>query len=432
MAKILVIGGGAAGMMAAIAAADGSHDVTLLERNEKLGKKLLITGKGRCNVTNACESERFFDAVVTNPRFLYSAYRQFDNQDMMALLEDAGCALKTERGNRVFPVSDHSADVLSALERLLRKKKVRVRLHCRIKELVLASNDNSSQPQDVSKHTPALRIQGVLLENGETLFADAVILATGGMSYPATGSTGDGLQLAEKCGHTLAPCTPALVPLTVKEDWCMQLQGLTLKNVTLTLFEGEKERYQGFGEMLFTHFGVSGPLVLTAASFYEKMADKKNVRLLIDVKPALSKEQLDERIRRDFSENANRQFKNALSGLFPNKLIPVMVTLSAIPPEKAVHDITRAERLRLLELCKNLPLTVTGTRGFAEAIITQGGVSVADINPSTMESKKVQGLYFAGEMIDTDALTGGYNLQIAWSTGYLAGVNAAKKYQKIQ
>ncbi len=270
------------------------------------------------------------------------------------------------------------------------------------------------------------------MENGETLFADAVILATGGMSYPATGSTGDGLQLAEKCGHRLAPCTPALVPLTVKEDWCMQLQGLTLKNVTLTLLEGEKERYQGFGEMLFTHFGVSGPLVLTAASFYEKMADKKNVRLLIDVKPALSKEQLDERIRRDFSENANRQFKNALSGLFPNKLIPVMVTLSAIPPEKAVHDITRAERLRLLELCKNLPLTVTGTRGFAEAIITQGGVSVADINPSTMESKKVQGLYFAGEMIDTDALTGGYNLQIAWSTGYLAGTNAAKKYQKIQ
>lgn len=419
MNKIIVIGGGAAGMMAAIAAADSvggqqSHDKTeviLYEKNEKLGKKVFITGKGRCNVTNACEPEEFFRNVISNPKFMYSALYTFDNHRVMEFFEKAGCPLKTERGERVFPVSDHSSDIICALERKLKEKGVRVGLRTPIKALLTEENE----------------IKGVVLDNGKVEKADAVIIATGGVSYPLTGSTGDGYSFARELGITLKEPLPALVPFTVKEDWCMSLQGLSLKNVSLTLKEGKKTLYTGFGEMLFTHFGISGPLVLTASSFYAAKAKTKELPLFLDLKPALDLEQLDRRILRDFEENKNRQFKNCLGGLFPSKLIPVMIALSGINPEKKIHDISKEERRRFAELIKQLPLTVTGTRPMKEAIITMGGVSVKEINPSTMESKKIKGLYFAGEVLDVDALTGGFNLQVAWSTGFLAGQSAAER-----
>ncbi|MDE5931171.1 MAG: NAD(P)/FAD-dependent oxidoreductase [Lachnospiraceae bacterium] len=407
MSRVIVVGGGAAGMMAAISAAEQGHRVLLLEQNEKLGKKLFITGKGRCNVTNACEMDKLFENVITNPKFLYSAFYGFDNRKMMALLEEAGCPLKTERGERVFPASDHSSDIIAALQRLLKKNRVEVRLHTKVQRLLI-------QPTGVC---------GVCLADGATEKAEAVILATGGISYPSTGSTGDGYRMAEEAGHTKKDCKPALVPLTVSEDWCGTLQGLSLKNVSLTMFEGKKKRHEGFGEMLFTHFGVSGPLVLSASSLYGKCKKKEEIFLELDLKPALSEEQLDKRLLRDFEENLNKQFKNALNALFPARLVPVMIELSGIAPEKKVHEITREERKRLLELTKHLKLHVTGTRGLNEAVITQGGISVKEVNPSTMASKLIRGLYFAGEILDVDALTGGFNLQIAWSTGYLAGTS---------
>lgn len=424
MGHIIVVGGGAAGMMAAISAARSGADVTLLEKNEKTGKKIFITGKGRCNLTNACDQEDFFENIISNAKFLYSAFYQMDNRAVMAFFENAGCRLKVERGERVFPISDHSSDVISALNRQMEKEHVKVCLNTCVKE-ILTEDDLTENSEGKDLHRG--RVKGVRLLDGRKMEADAVILATGGKSYSSTGSTGDGYSFAGALGHTVKEVKPALVPFTVKEGWCMEMQGLSLKNVSVQLKMDKKKIYQGFGEMLFTHFGVSGPLILSASSYYVKKYAGMPVLLTIDLKPALSKEHLDKRLLRDFEENKNRQFKNALDGLLPAKMIPVIIRLSGISPEKRVNEVTRKERLELIECLKNLTLTVTGTRGFQEAIITQGGIHVKEISPSTMESKLIRGLYVAGEVLDLDAVTGGFNLQIAWSTGYLAGVSAAEK-----
>lgn len=409
MKKVIVIGGGAAGMMAACMAAIEGAQVTLLEKNEKTGKKIYITGKGRCNLTNACQREEFLENVITNPKFLYSAFAQLDNQAVMNFFEKAGCRLKTERGDRVFPVSDHSSDVIAALNGELKKNRVQVMLHTEVSELLLEEGS----------------IKGVLLSDGKKFHADAVIIATGGRSYESTGSTGDGYRFAKQAGHTIKDLRPSLVPFVVKEEWCKKLQGLSLKNVAVTLKKEKKKIYEGFGEMLFTHFGVSGPLILSASSFYTAKYSGQEVLLTIDLKPAMDREQLDKRILRDFEENAGKQFKNALDKLLPAKLIPVMIELSGIDPHKKTSEVTKKERSRLVELFKELKLTVNGCRGYGEAIITGGGVNVKEIDPKTMGSRLVNGLYFAGEVMDVDALTGGFNLQIAWSTGALAGKSAA-------
>lgn len=409
MKKVIVIGGGAAGMMAACMAAIEGAQVTLLEKNEKTGKKIYITGKGRCNLTNACQREEFLENVITNPKFLYSAFAQLDNQAVMNFFEKAGCRLKTERGDRVFPVSDHSSDVIAALNGELKKNRVQVMLHTEVSELLLEEGS----------------VKGVLLSDGKKLHADAVIIATGGRSYESTGSTGDGYRFAKQAGHTIKDLRPSLVPFVVKEEWCKKLQGLSLKNVAVTLKKEKKKIYEGFGEMLFTHFGVSGPLILSASSFYTAKYNGQEVLLTIDLKPAMDREQLDKRILRDFEENAGKQFKNALDKLLPAKLIPVMIELSGIDPHKKTSEVTKKERSRLVELFKELKLTVNGCRGYGEAIITGGGVNVKEIDPKTMGSRLVNGLYFAGEVMDVDALTGGFNLQIAWSTGALAGKSAA-------
>lgn len=411
MKRIVVIGGGAAGMMAAIAAADSGCKVTLIEKNEKLGKKLFITGKGRCNVTNAAEMDTLFANVCSNRKFLYSAFYDFDNRNVMELIEQAGCPLKVERGERVFPVSDHSSDIIGALRRELNRREVEILLNTVVKDLIVSDNS----------------VTGVVLERGKKLVCDAVIVCTGGISYPSTGSTGDGYRFAESSGHQVVTPTPSLVPLETKEDWCRDLMGLSLKNVSLTMTLSKRQVYEGFGEMLFTHFGVSGPLVLSASTYYREGAD---CLLTIDLKPALSEEQLDKRLLREFDANQKKQFKNTLTELFPSRLIPVMIELSGIAPETKVCEITKAKRADFVKVIKHLELTVTGTRGFAEAIITRGGVSVKDVNPSTMESKRVTNLYFAGEVLDLDAMTGGYNLQIAWSTGHLAGKSAAESVKE--
>lgn len=406
--KIAVIGGGAAGMFAAVHAAANGCEVHLFEKNEKLGKKVYITGKGRCNLTNACETEELFDAVVTNPKFLYSAFYGYTNQDVIAFFEKAGMKTKTERGERVFPVSDHSTDVIDALRRKLREYKVQVHLNTEVSKV---------EAKDA-------KVTGVWLAGEKKLFpADAVLVATGGISYKTTGSTGDGYRFAEELGHKVTDLYPSLVPFNTREAWAKELQGLSLKNVDVRVMDGKKKLYDGFGEMMFTHFGVTGPLILSASSYTAKTVRKKELQLFIDLKPALSKEQLDHRILRDFEESRNKQFKNALGGLFPAKLTPVMIRLSGISPEKKVNEIAREERMAFVDLIKNLPLTITGLRDYNEAIITKGGVTVREVNPSTMESKLVKGLYFAGEVLDLDAVTGGFNLQIAWSTGYLAGLS---------
>ena len=396
-------------MMAATAAAECGHQVTLYEKNEKLGKKIFITGKGRCNVTNACDTEDFFSSVMSNPKFLYSAVYGFDNHQTYAFFEEAGCPLKIERGDRVFPVSDHSSDVIKAMQKKMERLGVTVVLNTEVKALM---TENMSAKR---------RIIGIKFGNGKEEKADAVIVATGGISYESTGSTGDGYRFAEETGHGMVETKPSLVPLNCKEDFCKELMGLSLKNVEVTLNYKGKEIFREFGEMLFTHFGVSGPLILSASCKYVQKAYKEQATLFIDLKPALSEEQLDKRILRDFEENKNKAFRNALGGLFPAKLIPVMINLSGINPDKKVHEITKEERKAFVTLIKKLPITVTGCRSYNEAIITKGGVSIKDINPSTMESKLVNGLYFAGEVLDLDAVTGGFNLQIAWSTGHLAG-----------
>ena len=414
MSKVAVVGGGAAGMMAAVSAAQEGKTVVLYEKNEKLGKKLFITGKGRCNVTNACETEELFAGVVSNPKFLYSAFYGFDSGQVMKFFEEAGCPLKVERGNRVFPVSDHSSDIIKALKKRLDELSVAVHLDTGICKILTEETKEG------------LQVCGVRLFSGKEEKADAVVVATGGISYASTGSTGDGYRFAEKTGHSLTECRPSLVPLEAAETFCKDLMGLSLKNVEIALTYKEKELYREFGEMLFTHFGVSGPLILSASSRYVQKAYGQRAALSIDLKPALSLEQLDKRLIREFEGNKNKAFKNALGALFPAKLIPVMVSLSGIAPEKRVNEITKEERHGFAALIKGLPLTITGCRGFEEAVITMGGVSVRDINPSTMESKKVHGLFFAGEVLDLEALTGGFNLQIAWSTGYLAGKGAAQ------
>ncbi len=397
-------------MFAALGAAEAGHRVTILEQNEKLGKKIYITGKGRCNLTNACDTEEIFAHVPRNAKFLYSAIYTYDNFRVMDFFEANGMPVKTERGNRVFPISDHSSDVISTLQKALEKAGVEVLLHTKVTEIL--SKDG--------------KIAGVRLKNGEKRTADAIILATGGKSYSSTGSTGDGFVFAEQLGHKIEEPVPSLVPMTVLEDYCMQMQGLSLRNVQATIREGGKVIFEEFGEMLFTHFGVSGPLMLSASSVVNDRLRKKNLSLNIDLKPALSEEQLDARILRDFEENKNRQFKNSVKGLLPAKMIPVVISLSGIDPEKKINGITKQERKKLVECIKAFPLTLTGLRGFNEAIITRGGVSVKQVDPSTMESKLVKGLYFAGEILDVDAYTGGFNLQIAWSTGYLAGSSIAE------
>lgn len=408
MSKILVIGGGAAGMAAAIFAARNGNEVHLYEKNEKLGKKIYITGKGRCNVTNASDMDTLFASVISNPKFLYSSFYSFTNEQVMDLFEELGVSLKVERGNRVFPVSDHSSDIIFALQREMQRQGVDICLHTEVKELIVEDN--------VCK--------GLLLKNGKKVYGDACIVATGGISYQSTGSTGDGYRFAKNVGHKVTELLPALVPMEVKEWYAKELQGLSLRNVTATIYDGKKKVYDDFGEMLFTHFGVSGPLIISASSKVGKKLQKNPLTLSIDLKPALTKEQLDQRVLRDFEENRNKLFKNAIDKLFPAKLKPIMIELSGIPEEKKVNEISREERQRFVELIKDFRMTLTGLRGYNEAIITKGGISTKEIDPGTMESKLVKSLYFAGEVLDLDALTGGFNLQIAWSTGYLAGINA--------
>lgn len=398
-------------MMAAYAAAESGHAVTLLEQNEKLGKKLFITGKGRCNLTNASDMEQLFANVVSNRKFLYSAFYSYDNEQVISFFESHGMPTKTERGNRVFPVSDHSSDVIAALSAALREQHVEVFLHTKVKRLLLGEREEEKC------------VTGVELADHTKMHADAVIVATGGISYPSTGATGDGYRMAEESGHKMVSPTPALVPMELKEPWVRDLQGLSLRNVRMSVTRGKKKLYEDFGEMLFTHFGVSGPLVLSASGCIPAKAFDQELSMTIDLKPALDVEQLDHRILREFDEMKNKQFKNSLGHLLPAKMIPVMIALSGIDPDTKVNEISREQRQNLLHLFKNMPLTITGLRDFKEAIITKGGVSVKDINPSTMESKLVQGLYFCGEVLDLDALTGGYNLQIAWSTGHLAGIS---------
>lgn len=407
MSKILIAGGGAAGMFAAVFAAQKGHEVHVYEKNEKLGKKLFITGKGRCNVTNAADMEELFDAVVSNPKFLYSSFYGCTNQDVIQFFENRGVKLKTERGNRVFPVSDHSSDIIQALEREMKKQGVFIHLNSGIKSVKVKENKFSS----------------FILKNGQEVTGDACLIATGGCSYQTTGSTGDGYRFAKEMGHKVTELTPALVPLSVKEGYVKDLQGLSLRNISITVKDGKKNLYHEFGEMMFTHYGVTGPVILSASSVIGKRLAKKELVLTIDLKPALSVEQLDQRVLRDFEENKNRHFKNAVTKLFPSKLIPVMIELSGIDPDKPVNEISRAEREGFVYLIKNLGMTVTGLRDFNEAIITKGGVSTKEVNPSTMESKLAEGVYFAGEVLDLDALTGGFNLQIAWSTAYTAAEN---------
>lgn len=407
MSKVIVIGGGPAGMIAAYAASCQGHAVTVLEQNEKLGKKLFITGKGRCNITNAGDMDNLFANVMSNRKFLYSAFYTFDNEQVLSFFENQGLRTKVERGNRVFPLSDHSSDVIAALSRALKSQNVDIRLHTKVQSLLI--RDEAAC--------------GVVLSDGKTIEADDVIVATGGISYPSTGSTGDGYRMAEESGHALVECTPSLVPFETKEDWVKDLQGLSLRNVTVSIYHGKKKLYEDFGEMLFTHFGVSGPLILSASGMIKPVQFKQELCMYIDLKPALDAEQLDKRILREFDAAMNKQFKNVIGSLMPAKMIPVVIRLSGIDPDKKVNEVSREERQHLVQLLKRLPLTINGLRGWNEAIITKGGVSVKDINPSTMESKKVSHLFFCGEVLDLDALTGGYNLQIAWSTGYLAGIS---------
>lgn len=401
-------------MMAAVAAAEAGAAVTLLEKNEKLGKKIYITGKGRCNLTNAAPMREVQAQVVSNPRFLYSAFRAMTNEDVMRFFERAGCPLKTERGERVFPVSDHASDVIRALEREMQAKGVRVRLNAEVCDLLFSGEAETR------------RVTGVTLSDGEKLRADAVILATGGISYPATGSTGDGYRFAEAAGMALTERHPSLVPLILKEqESCAAMQGLSLKNVTITLKDGKKKVYEGFGEALFTHFGMSGPLLLSASALVGPLLrSKQELELRIDLKPALTEEQLEQRLLREFDENKNKSLKNILPSLFPQSLIPEVLRQSGISGEKKVRDITKSERAALRQATKGLRFTATGLRGFNEAVVTKGGVSVREVSPNTMESKTAKGLYLAGEVLDLDAMTGGFNLQIAWSTGRLAGQSA--------
>ena len=406
MSKVVIIGGGAAGMAAAIGAAECGHDVSVYEKNEKLGKKIYITGKGRCNLTNGCDTEDLFRHMVSNGKFLYSAIYGFTNFDIVDLVEANGCPVKEERGARMFPVSDHASDVTGALERKMRSLGVKIFLNEPVKDIVIREE----------------KAAGIILEKlGKTVEADAVVIATGGLSYPSTGSTGDGYRFAKAAGHQVTECSPSLVPMETAENWAARLQGLSLRNVEVTILDGKKELYREFGEMMFTHYGVTGPLILTASSVVQKKLAAHPLTMRINLKPALTEEQLDARILREFEAAKNKQLKNVIGALYPAKLIPIMIERSGIPEEKPVHDISKEERRALVTLTREFSLTLTGLRDYNEAIVTRGGVSIREVNPTTMESKKAAGLYFAGEVLDLDAVTGGFNLQIAWSTGYAAG-----------
>jgi len=396
-------------MIAAGTAASMGRKTILIEKNEKLGKKLFITGKGRCNVTNTADFDEFMKNLPRNSKFFYSSFNNFSNNDLVALLEALGLRTKVERGGRVFPESDKSSDVIKAFERYLNKYKVDIKLNKKVLNI----------------KQEAGAVNGVLLDNGEYIECSSVILCTGGVSYPQTGSTGDGYEIARRAGHSISELKPSLVPLIAKEAFIKELQGLSLKNVSIKAIAEGKQVYEDFGEMLFTHYGLSGPIILSASFFVSDYLQKKrDIRICIDLKPALSEEELDKRIIRDFEKNTNKQFKNSLDELLPQKLIPVIVALSGIDEYKEVHQITKVERKNFVKLLKGLTVTIAGTRPIEEAIVTSGGINLKEINPKTMESKLIKGLYFAGEIVDLDAFTGGFNLQIAFSTGYAAGMNA--------
>jgi len=413
--NIIVIGGGPAGMMSAITAAENKHKVILIEKMNMLGKKLLITGKGRCNITSSLYMSEFIKNIPGNGKFLYSAFQNYTNQDIIEFLKEQGLQVKEERGNRIFPVTDKSKDVLNCFEKRLRQLGVEIKLNTQVKEILVKDN----------------YITGIQTDT-EKIYADKVILATGGKSYPLTGSTGDGYILASKLGHTIQEIKPSLVPLETYNKDAQKMQGLSLRNVKIKIVEKisenqEKEIYEDFGEMLFTHFGISGPTILSGSAHLvrypnlKELLNSRKIKLYIDLKPALSEEQLDDRILRDFQEAKNKQFKNSLDNLLPQKMIEYIIEKSGIPEDKKVNEITKEERKSLLQCLKKLEFSIKGFRPIEEAIITSGGINIKEINPKTMESKLVNGLYFAGEIIDVDGYTGGFNLQIAYSTGYTAG-----------
>lgn len=414
MKKIIVVGGGAAGMMAAITAAENGCEVVLFEKNDRLGKKLFITGKGRCNLTNAGDADRFFQSVTTNSKFMYSPFYTFDNQMTIDFFEKLGLKTKVERGDRVFPVSDHSSDVIGVLKtKLNRNPEITVELQTEVQKLIIEDQ----------------LVKGVQIKTAhgkEDVYGDAVVITTGGISYPLTGSTGDGYRFAESAGHTIKELLPSLVPFELKDEFCKELMGLSLKNVEFVIKCGKKCLFEEQGELLFTHFGISGPLVIKASAYLHKYLDK-DLSMYIDLKPAMTEEMLDDRILRDFSKYANKDFHNSLGDLLPVKLIDVVIKRSGIDPYKKVNSITKEERKNLVTVLKQFALSFQGLRGFDEAIITKGGVNVKEVDPSTMQSKLADHLYFAGEVLDVDALTGGFNLQIAWSTGYLAGLACSEE-----
>lgn len=415
MRKVIIIGGGAAGMMAAISASKEGKKVLLLEKNEKLGKKLFITGKGRCNITNACEADEFLNHVATNSRFLYSSFSRFNNHDVVRLLNDAGLKTKVERGQRVFPQSDHSSDVIGTLKRLCDRNHVEILYHVKVEEILLRDDEKDRS------------FAGVKLSDGRVMYGDSLIIAAGGCSYTSTGSDGDGYRLARALGHSIRPVYPSLVPFIMKEEWCRDLMGLTLKNISIRVKNGKKIIYEGFGEFLFTHFGVSGPLVLTASTClgkYQKELEAGQLTLLLDLKPSLTMEQLEKRYLREFDTYRNKNISNVIERMLPRKMVLVFLREAGVPEDKKVRDITKKERRRMEELMKGMEMHIAGVRGFEEAIVTRGGVNVKEVSPTTMESKLVKNVFFAGEILDVDAVTGGFNLQIAWSTGYTAGHSA--------
>lgn len=414
--NVIVVGGGPAGMISAIKAKQEGNNVTILEKNDSMGKKILITGKGRCNITNGINISEFINNIPGNGKFLYSAFENFDNNDIINLLKQEGLEVKEERGNRIFPVTDNANDVRVSLVKKINKLNIEVKTNAIAKKIIIENGT----------------AVGVEYNNGEKIYGDKIIIATGGASYPTTGSTGDGYKLAERVGHTIKEIRPSLVPLEVWEKKnCKDLQGLSLRNIEIKITDTQKNKiiYNDFGEMMFTHFGVTGPVIISSSAHLvrykniNQLFDNKMIKLSIDLKPALSVDKLNERILRDFSEFKNREFKNSLDKLLPQKMIPVIIELSKINPDKKVNEITKEERMNLVKLLKNLEFSISGFRPISEAIVTAGGISIKEINPKTMESKIIKNLYFAGEVIDVDAYTGGFNLQIAYSTGYTAGMN---------